>query len=172
MFKIYHNECGAMLFVFYVNRCMLDAKLHSMSGHIFHKQVSRPIHLSENESSGQDSKKSLLLSENEKMQGLQTKYGNPLIAMTAKFLEPVMRCLEVYLSIVRAGFSVATWKDPYMSFWILIGLIFLMIFLIVFPWKLFFLIIGIVSFGPQVSRWAYIDLNYVLRTSSVSQLCY
>lgn len=161
-----------MLFVFYVNRCMLDAKLHSMSGHIFHKQVSRPIHLSENESSGQDSKKSLLLSENEKMQGLQTKYGNPLIAMTAKFLEPVMRCLEVYLSIVRAGFSVATWKDPYMSFWILIGLIFLMIFLIVFPWKLFFLIIGIVSFGPQVSRWAYIDLNYVLRTSSVSQLCY
>jgi len=131
------------------NACMLDAKLHSMSGHIFHKQVSRPIHLSENESSGQDSKKSLLLSENEKMQGLQTKYGNPLIAMTAKFLEPVMRCLQVYLSIVRAGFSVATWKDPYMSFWILIGLIFLMIFLIVFPWKLFFLIIGIVSFGPQ-----------------------
>ena len=65
---------------------------------------------------------------------------------------------KIGLSIFRAGFNLFTYRDPYLSFLFQIGLIIQMCVLVVFPWRLFFFVIGFGLVGPQVSRLYFITM--------------
>ena len=125
--------------LFKKNFSELENRLHFCTGNIFHRYMSRPLRSNE-----EHLKPEKIIPEP------QTKFTNPLAALTASFLEPVMKAIEVYLLAVRASFNAFTWKDPYLSFWILVFLFIFMLFLALFPWRLFFCLTGIGCFGPQV----------------------
>jgi hypothetical protein len=57
--------------------------------------------------------------------------------------------LKIGLSVFRAGFNLLTWSDPYLTFLVQMGSIILMLILLVFPWRLFFLLVGVGLVGPQ-----------------------
>ena len=80
----------------------------------------------------------------------QGAFTNPLAAVTASFLEPVMKTAGVYILAVRASFNAVTCKDPFLSFWTLVFLTVVTLILAFFPWRLFFFFAGLVCFGPQV----------------------
>lgn len=107
-----------------------------MTGNAFHKYIARELY-----------------AENAKplknVPEPPAKFTNPLAALTQTFLEPVMKAIEVYLYTIRSGFNVFTWKDPILSFWVLVFMILMCVVLIVFPWRLFFFLIGFIGFGPQ-----------------------
>jgi len=70
-----------------------------------------------------------------------------------KFVNPIlgeiMKTLDLGISSFRAVFNLFMWKDPMLSFWFT-GLIFgLVLVLSVFPWRLFFFVVGLLGFGPQ-----------------------
>lgn len=74
---------------------------------------------------------------------------------------------KIGLSIFRAGFNLFTYRDPYLSFLFQIGLTILMCVLVVFPWRLFFFVIGFALVGPQVSRLYFVTMvKHVLVTNS------
>jgi len=136
--------------VFRKNCETLEDRLHGISGNIFHQFVSRPL--------TNDGKISTLTKD---IPEAPAKFTNPLAALTASFLEPLMKAIGVYLVIVRASFNTFTWRDPYLSFWFLSFLASLGILLALFPWQLFFFVIGLVCFGPQ---------NYLLGFKSINKL--
>ena len=41
------------------------------------------------------------------------------------------------------------WKDPFLSFLVTLFVFFLMIVLLVFPWRYLFFVVGLVGLGPQ-----------------------
>ena len=92
----------------------------------------------------------LNLVEEQKKLGLHIKTANPLTSIVAGFLEPIMNMMNIYVFAVRELFFISTWRDPYLSAWTLVGLCFLMVVLAFFPYRLFFFIVGILCFGPQV----------------------
>lgn len=114
----------------------MEGKLHKVTGNAFHKYIAREFNV--------ENAKPL-----KNMPEAPSKFSNPLAALTQTFLEPVMKAIEVYLFTVRAGFNTFTWKDPILSFWVLVFLILTCFVLIVFPWRLFFFMIGSIGFGPQ-----------------------
>ncbi|GFH43804.1 hypothetical protein CTEN210_00277 [Chaetoceros tenuissimus] len=114
----------------------LESKLHKVTGNAFHKYIARELNV--------ENAKPL-----KNMPEAPAKFSNPLAALTQTFLEPVMKAIEVYLYSIRSGFNAFTWKDPILSFWVLIFLILTCFTLIVFPWRLFFFLIGFIGFGPQ-----------------------
>lgn len=81
--------------------------------------------------------------------GLRSGKQNPLLALTAGYLGPVMNMVRIWLSVVRVSFNVAAWTDPFLSFWVLCFLLVLAAVLAVFPWRAFMLLSGIVLLGPQ-----------------------
>jgi len=121
----------------------LERRLHSITGNVFHQFVSRPLTSSGN----------VIVNPSKEIPEPAAKFTNPLAALTASFLEPLMKAMGVYLVFVRAAFNIFAWKDPYFSFWALVFLGFLTVVLAFFPWQLFFFASGVVCFGPQ---------NYVL----------
>lgn len=114
----------------------LEGRLHQATGNILHRYVVREI-------------KEDFVKPEKNMPEAPTKFPNPLAALTATFLEPVMKAIEVYLFSVRASFNVFTWRDPFLSFWTLIFLCVAMVILALFPWRLFFFFAGLLGFGPQ-----------------------
>lgn len=58
--------------------------------------------------------------EFDKVLGLQSKTANPVLRITSSFLGPLMRMIRIFLYVVRVAFNMATWRDPYFSFWILV----------------------------------------------------
>lgn len=136
--------------VFRKNCETLEDRLHGISGNIFHQFVSRPL--------TNDGEMSTLTKD---IPEAPAKFTNPLAALTASFLEPLMKAIGVYLVIVRASFNTFTWRDPYLSFWFLSLLASLGILLALFPWQLFFFVIGLFCFGPQ---------NYLLGFKSINKL--
>jgi len=60
-----------------------------------------------------------------------------------------MKIFEIQLFAVRATFNVFTWKDPMLSFWFSVLVLCLVISLILFPWRLFFFVVGLLGLGPQ-----------------------
>jgi len=114
----------------------IERFLHRLTGNLFHQKVSRSI---DNSNDIED-------------KGIGTqpnKFTNPLAALSATFLEPVMNALSVYVIANRAVFNICAWKDPYLSFWFMMILVFLMTFLALFPWRSFFWCVGLLCFGPQ-----------------------
>ena len=82
----------------------------------------------------------------------QSKFPNPIAALTAEFLEPVLKIQRWYLLAVRSFFNICIWRDPYLSFWILVSLFAFMLLLLVFPWRIFFFAAFCIAFGPQVRK--------------------
>jgi hypothetical protein len=117
----------------------LEGKIHMATGNIFHKYVAREI-------------REEFVKPEKRIPETPAKFTNPLAALTATFLEPVMKAIEVYLVSVRASFNVLTWRDPFLSFWTFSFLFVAMVFLALFPWRLFFCLVGLIGFGPQVSH--------------------
>lgn len=119
----------------------IEDTCHALTGHLFHEKVSRsipkqPIDDIEHGIPGVDA----------------NKFTNPLAALSATFLEPVMSVINVYLLAVRSVFNIIHWTDPYLSFWFLVLLFVIMIFLAICPFRKIFLISGLVFFGPQVRK--------------------
>ena len=115
-----------------IHRNALEARLHLLTGNLFFDHFL----------------------ESANAEGLgQSKIPNPIAALTAEFLEPVLKIQRWYLLAVRSSFNIFVWKDPYLSFWILVTLCALMVFLILFPWRLFFLVSSVIIFGPQVRNY-------------------
>lgn len=74
---------------------------------------------------------------------------NPIRRRMNPLLGIVMKCFEIQLFVIRATFNVFTWKDPMLSFWFSVLVLCLVISLILFPWRLFFFVVGLLCFGPQ-----------------------
>ena len=86
----------------------------------------------------------------DKLLGLESRNANPVYRIMSSFMGPLMRMIRVGVYAVRLSFNVATWRDPYLSFWILVMLSFVCLILIVFPWRAFFTLTSVVCLGPQV----------------------
>jgi len=80
------------------------------------------------------------------------KHKNPMVSIMAEFIAPALEMLKVGLSVWRAGFNLFTWRDPFLTSLFLFGTAFLLIVLLIFPWRLFFFVIGFGAVGPQ--NWA------------------
>lgn len=87
----------------------------------------------------------------DKILGLQTKYTNPVLRITSSFLGPLMRMIRVFLYVVRVSFNLTTWRDPYLSFWVLVVLSTQTFLLLIWPWRPFLFISSFLCLGPQVS---------------------
>lgn len=83
------------------------------------------------------------------------KHNNPMVAKMAEYMGPMMEMLKVGLSVWRAMFNLFTWRDPFLSFWFLLGAVCLLFVLIIFPWRLFFFAMGFGIVGPQVRKLLY-----------------
>jgi C2 domain len=86
----------------------------------------------------------------DKLLGLSSGSSNPVYRIMSSFLGPLMRMIRIAVYLMRISFNVSTWRDPYLSFWVLVMLISLCLLLIVFPWRMFFLVSSVVCLGPQV----------------------
>jgi len=86
--------------------------------------------------------------EAEKLLHINTT-NNPI----AKKMNPIMgaflKLIDIEICAFRALFNVIMWKDPLLSFWVTLFVFTLMVVLLVFPWRLFFFVIGLVGVGPQ-----------------------
>ena len=88
--------------------------------------------------------------EFDKVLGLQSKTANPVLRITSSFLGPLMRMIRIFLYITRVIFNMATWRDPYLSFWILCFLVTQTVLLLIWPWRPFLFISSFLCLGPQV----------------------
>ncbi len=77
------------------------------------------------------------------------KHNNPMVAKMSEYIAPALEGVKVGLSIWRAGFNLFTWSDPFLTFLFLCGSICLLCLLIIFPWRIFFFLLGFGSTGPQ-----------------------
>ena len=83
------------------------------------------------------------------------KYKSPIVAKMAEFIAPGLEGVKVGLSVWRSAFNLFTWRDPILTSIFFFGAVVLLSILIVFPWRLFFFVVGIGAFGPQVSYKKY-----------------
>ena len=74
---------------------------------------------------------------------------NPLVARVGVYLEPMIGAALSGLSLFRALHNIVTWQDSMLSFWVTTFSFAMTILLFVFPWRLFFLIVGVLCIGPQ-----------------------
>jgi len=84
------------------------------------------------------------------------KYKNPMVSMIAEYVAPALEMLKVGLSAWRSVFNLFTWRDPFLTSLFFFGVSLLLCVLLVFPWRLFFFVVGFGAVGPQ---------NWFLRVS-------
>jgi C2 domain len=94
--------------------------------------------------------KKMIHDDFDKLLGLHSGSSNPVYRIMSSFLGPLMRMIRVGVYLTRISFNVTTWRDPYLSFWVLVMLVSLCLLLVVFPWRMFFLVSSVVCLGPQV----------------------
>jgi len=90
----------------------------------------------------------------DKMLGVgQFSQWNPIVSkVTCQFI-PITRILGVVLSMYRSFYSIVTWRDPILTFWLSIAGMISIAVLLVFPWRLVFFLVGVLFLGPQ--NWVY-----------------
>jgi len=93
------------------------------------------------------------------------KYKNPMVSMIAEYVAPALEMLKVGLSAWRSVFNLFTWRDPFLTSLFFFGVSLLLCVLLVFPWRLFFFVVGFGAVGPQVSSMLLI--RYVDAQSSL-----
>ncbi len=79
-------------------------------------------------------------------------YPNPITGKMADHISPVLGILKMFLGFCRGLTNILLWKDPYASFWICVFNLLFFLFLLVFPWRIFFFLVGFGALGPQVCR--------------------
>lgn len=95
-------------------------------------------------------KKKMNQDEFDKLLGLQMRTANPVSRIVSSFLGPIMRIQRIVLYACRIAFNVSTWRDPFLSSWVFLVLLFMFIVSLLFPWRKFFFVSTTVLFGPQV----------------------
>lgn len=75
--------------------------------------------------------------------------NNPIRRAMNPIMSGVMKILDLQISSFRAVFNLWMWKDPMLSFWFTALVFGLMLVLSVFPWRLFFFVVGLLGLGPQ-----------------------
>lgn len=83
------------------------------------------------------------------LQLLRYSHSNVIISKIAAILSPMIDIAQMFLSVFRFAFNLMTWRDPFLTFWFVLFGTALVIFLHLFPWRLFFGVAGIVLVGPQ-----------------------
>ena len=83
----------------------------------------------------------------------QFSQWNPIVSKVTSQFIPITRIFGVVLSIYRSLYSVVTWRDPILTFWLSIAGMISIPVLIMFPWRLAFFLVGVLFFGPQ--NWVY-----------------
>lgn len=76
-------------------------------------------------------------------------YPTIITRKMADHISPVLGIMKMFSGFCRAVINVFLWKDPYLSFWFCVLLVGMILLLLIFPWRLFFGIMGISVFGPQ-----------------------
>jgi len=84
------------------------------------------------------------------------RYKSPIVAKVAEYVAPALEMLKVGLSAWRSVFNLMTWRDPFLTSLFFFGAVLLLCVLLVFPWRLFFFVMGLGAVGPQ---------NWLLRVS-------
>lgn len=74
---------------------------------------------------------------------------NPIARKINPMLADMIKIFEVEVSAFRAAFNILFWKDPFLSFAVLVMVLCLMVVLLIFPWQKFFFVVGILGLGPQ-----------------------
>ena len=74
---------------------------------------------------------------------------NPIAKKMFPIMGEFIKLTNIGLSAFRAVFNVLMWKDPFLSFWVTLFVFCLMVLLLVFPWRYFFFVVGLVGLGPQ-----------------------
>jgi hypothetical protein len=88
--------------------------------------------------------------EFDRLLGLETKSANPVVRIASTYLGPVLRMVRIVVYVFRVAFNIATWRDPFLSFWIFSFFFAIFLILLVFPWRAFFFLSTLVCLGPQV----------------------
>lgn len=88
--------------------------------------------------------------EYDKILGSTVSYTNPIQRIMSSFMGPVMRMMRVFIFVARICYNLSAWRDPILSFWLLVILAILFLILLVFPWRSFFFLTSIAAMGPQV----------------------
>lgn len=87
--------------------------------------------------------------EYDKILGSTVSYTNPIQRIMSSFMGPVMRMMRVFIFIARICYNLSAWRDPILSFWLLVILVMLFFISLVFPWRSFFFLTSIAAMGPQ-----------------------
>lgn len=95
-------------------------------------------------------KRKAVYDEFDKLLGLKSRSANPLSRIMSSFLGPLMRMCRIILYAFRISYHTFSWRDPFLSFWVLVALCFLCLVLIAFPWRQFFFLAVAALLGPQV----------------------
>mmetsp|Transcript_33231 Transcript_33231/g.71817 ORF Transcript_33231/g.71817 Transcript_33231/m.71817 type:complete len:1016 (-) Transcript_33231:462-3509(-) len=74
---------------------------------------------------------------------------NPISKRINPWLANILKIFEYEVSAFRAMFNILFWKDPILSYWAMMFLCCVMILVLVFPWRRFFFVVGILLLGPQ-----------------------
>ena len=88
--------------------------------------------------------------EFDRLLGFRVRNPNPILRITSSFLGPLMRIIRIFIYATRISFNLTTWRDPYLSFWVLMFLSTVTFVLLIFPWRTFFLLSSCLLLGPQV----------------------
>ena len=76
-------------------------------------------------------------------------YKNPMTRKRAKYVGPIVEVIQIGIIAYRTVFKIFMWNDRYLSFWLLVGSLLMAGILFIFPWRIFFFIIGFIMVGPQ-----------------------
>jgi hypothetical protein len=74
--------------------------------------------------------------------------SNPIAKKINPILATAIKIFDIGLSSFRAVFNIFMWKDPNLSYCVMVLIFVLMIVVLIFPWRPFFFLVGI-GLGPQ-----------------------
>ena len=81
-------------------------------------------------------------------------HTNMIVSKVAEFVQPMIEMAQIGIFVNRALFNVFTWRDPILSFWVVVIGTLLVIFSHCFPWRIVIGCLGVYLVGPQ---------NFVIR---------
>jgi len=108
----------------------------------------------------------------DKLLGLgQYSSGNVITSKISPYVEPIIGGANSFICLFRALFNIFTWRDPFLSFWVVVlGTIFAAI-LFVFPWRIVLFVAGIVLVGPQVSLPLALLTSFIVSKGVSLSIC-
>eukprot|EP00542_Grammatophora_oceanica_P012079 CAMPEP_0194028418 /NCGR_PEP_ID=MMETSP0009_2-20130614/2385_1 /TAXON_ID=210454 /ORGANISM="Grammatophora oceanica, Strain CCMP 410" /LENGTH=1176 /DNA_ID=CAMNT_0038667807 /DNA_START=154 /DNA_END=3684 /DNA_ORIENTATION=+ len=75
--------------------------------------------------------------------------SNLIISRVGSYLEPLIGATMPWLCLARTTFNIFTWRDPFLSLWVVVYGVIATVILFYFPWRMFFGIAGMLVVGPQ-----------------------